>query len=697
MAANGDSRQNRESAEAHKKLAEVGPLPAVANPERREFCRTDLHAFLLSYFPETTGQAPFSEDQKGAILRMQLAIMNGGGRVLNLFPRGFGKTTISENAALWAILYGHRRFIPIIGADEHAAKDNIESIKTELMTNELLQEDFPEVSACVLHLENKAQRARSQTQNGNPTFIQWGQDTLVLPSIKTATGEYTPNSGAIVTARGLTGRLRGMAHKRPDGTKQRPDFVIIDDPQTDISALSPAQCTKRLNLIRKGVLRLGGHTEQISAVMNATVIVEDDAVDQLADHQKHPEWEGLRIPMLKRFADNHEAFWMTEYAEMRRNYNPEDPHDRARAVEASNQHYLQNRERADAGAVATWEQCFSFGEHSAIQHAYNILIDDGEDVFASECQNQPLRLNHGTGFLTAGEINRDRVGTWTKFPSDVVSVGFHIDVQKRLLYWCAVGITADFRIYPIYGTYPQQKNNSFEYRSVKLSIQQVHRGMSEEKAIETALTTLLADLTGREWQRQDGSTIPFDCGLVDGGYQVGSVRNAIKASPHSGRLFVLFGRGVKAGDVPILQRTKKANEIRSTDAAIPWIMQPDATVRTMRNVFDDTNALKTFLHRRISTDAGRAASFELPKGDHRRYCEHLAASEYSTETEGPHGKVLEWRQLPGNPDNHWFDTTCGALVACSIAGKVAFSRTVGAAGLRSISAARQQRRKVSYL
>ena len=188
MAANGDSRQNRESAEAHKKLAEVGPLPPVANPERREFCRTDLHAFLLSYFPETTGRAPFSEDQKGAILRMQLAIMNGGGRVLNLFPRGFGKTTISENAALWAILYGHRRFIPIIGADEHAAKDNIESIKTELMTNELLQEDFPEVSACVLHLENKAQRARSQTQNGNPTFIQWGQDTLVLPSIKTATG-----------------------------------------------------------------------------------------------------------------------------------------------------------------------------------------------------------------------------------------------------------------------------------------------------------------------------------------------------------------------------------------------------------------------------------------------------------------------------------------------------------------------------
>ena len=346
--------------------------------------------------------------------------------------------------------------------------------------------------------------------------------------------------------------------------------------------------------------------------------------------------------------------------------------------------------------MATWEQCFSSGEFSAVQHAYNILIDDGEDVFASECQNQPMRMNHGSGFLTPGEINRDRVGTWTRFPNDVISVGFHVDVQKRLLYWCAVGVTADFRIYPIYGTYPQQKSHQFEYRSVKLSIQQVHKGLSEEKAIETALGKLLADLTAREWQRQDGSVLPFDCGLVDGGYQPGSVRNAIKSASNGNRLFVLFGRGVKAADVPILQRAKKPAEIRSTDAAIPWIMQPDATVRSMRNVFNDTNSLKTFLHRRLMTDAGRAGSVELSKGDHRRYCEHLAASEYATETQGPHGTVLEWKQMPGNPDNHWFDATCGALVAVSIGGKVAFSRIAGG-NIRSGVGARKERRKVSYL
>lgn len=688
-----NSKQDKWQAENQKRLMEVGEIPAPANPDRREYCRTDLLEFLRQYFPETTGLSDFSDDQKGAILRMQLAILDGGARVLNLFPRGFGKTTISENAALWAVLYGHRKFIPIIGADEHAAKDNIESIKTELLTNDLLHDDFPEVCACVLHLENKAQRARSQTYQGRPTFIIWGQDTLVLPSIQNQAGEWTPSSGAIICARGLTGRIRGMAHKRADGTKQRPDFVIIDDPQTDVSAMSPAQCTKRLDLIRKGVLRLGGHNEQIAAIMNATVIIEDDAVDQLADHQKHPEWEGLRIPMLKRFSDNHETFWLTEYADIRRNYNPEDPHDRRRAIEASNQLYLENRERADAGAVATWGQCYSRGEHSAIQHAYNILIDDGEDVFASECQNQPLRANHGTGFLTAGEINRDRVGTWKKFPADVCTVGFHIDVQKRLLYWTAVGVTPDFRIYPIYGTYPQQKSASFEYRAVKLSIQQVHKGLSEERSIQAAIEALLKELTERKWERADGVELPFDIGLIDGGYQVGAVRSAIKANPHGGRLFTMFGKGVKAGDVPIMQRSKSPGEIRSQDAAIPWTMKPDPSAKGFRNVFDDTNALKTFLHRRLSTDSGRAGSVELPKGDHRRYCEHLAASEYCTETTGPHGTILEWKQMPGNPDNHWLDTTCGAIVAVSIGAKVHFSRIVGGPQTRQ----QATRKRVSYL
>ena len=40
-------------------------------------------------------------------------------------------------------------------------------------------------------------------------------------------------SGAIIKVAGLTGRIRGMKFKRPDGKTVRPSQVVLDDPQTD--------------------------------------------------------------------------------------------------------------------------------------------------------------------------------------------------------------------------------------------------------------------------------------------------------------------------------------------------------------------------------------------------------------------------------------------------------------------------------
>ena len=90
-----DSRQAEEQALDRQRAAEVGTIPSVVNTDRREFCRLDLLGFLTVYFPETTGLKELSDEQKAAILRMQIAILEGGSRVLNLFPRGFAKTTIS--------------------------------------------------------------------------------------------------------------------------------------------------------------------------------------------------------------------------------------------------------------------------------------------------------------------------------------------------------------------------------------------------------------------------------------------------------------------------------------------------------------------------------------------------------------------------------------------------------------------------
>src|SRR5690349_8237859 len=125
-------------------VADIGELPEVADSDRRESCRLDLQRFLVTYFPASTGLSPFSEDHERAIGRIQRCALEGG-LFIQAFPRGFAKTTISENAAIWATLYGHRRFVPIFGAEASAADGNIDSIKLELSENDLLFADFPEV------------------------------------------------------------------------------------------------------------------------------------------------------------------------------------------------------------------------------------------------------------------------------------------------------------------------------------------------------------------------------------------------------------------------------------------------------------------------------------------------------------------------------------------------------------------------
>lgn len=614
-----------------------------------------------------------------AIKRLQVAILEGGSRILNAFPRGFAKTTISENAAIWAVVYGHRRFVLIVGADETAAKDNIESIKTELSTNEMLQEDFPEVCHPISALDGKSQRCRSQTCDGNLTQMVWSVDKVVMPTIRTKEGGFTGSSGSIIVSRGITGRIRGMKHKRADGVQERPGFVILDDFQTDESAASPTQCDKRLQIIKKAILRLTGHKKTMSCVVNATCINEGDCIDTLMDRKKHPEWETMRIPMLKSHSKVKDTWWLNDYATIRRTYNQDDPHDRKRAIAEATAFYVEHQAEADEDAEATWEACYSEGEASAIQHAYNILIDDGPEVFASECQNQPERFaGHANGeFLTSTEMQRNRIGIDTMPPAAVDVVGFHIDVQHRCLYYTVMGATADFSLTPLaYGQFPPQPRGLIPYAEVTHeTLEARYPGAGLERAIEMGVGELIDDLCTRVWTREDGVDIEVIQGIIDANDQTQAVRRGIKRSKYPNRVLAAFGRGIKAADIPMMQLKQVEGEKRSRDNAVPWRLTPDRTVIGQRNLFICTNSVKTFLHRRIAAPTGDAGSLEMLNGDHRVYCDQLCESEYPTKTDGPWGGVIEWKARPQRPDNHLLDTTCGAIVAISVTGRVTFSPT----------------------
>jgi hypothetical protein len=140
-------RRDREVVRQRSRLAagsDIGEIPPVVNPERRAACAKDLGLALRTYFPNSTGLTPLSEDHDGVVSIIQSCIL-GSGAYANAVYRGFAKSTIGENSLIWGTLNGHIRFGAVFAAEGSLATESLSSIKMELAENDLLFEDFPEV------------------------------------------------------------------------------------------------------------------------------------------------------------------------------------------------------------------------------------------------------------------------------------------------------------------------------------------------------------------------------------------------------------------------------------------------------------------------------------------------------------------------------------------------------------------------
>ena len=341
---------------------DIGEIPVVENPDRKDRASRDFQYFCESYFPLTFHLA-WSPDHVKVILKIEQAVVHGGLFALAM-ARGSGKSSIAEVACIWAVLYGHREFVCLIGSDEGHACDMLDSIKTELDSNDLLLADFPEVCFAIQSLDGISNRANGQLYKGKRTQIGWTAKEVVLPTI-----DGSRASGAIIKVAGLTGRIRGMKFKRPDGRTVRPSLVVLDDPQTDESARSLSQCVNRESILAGAVLGLSGPGKKISGIMPCTVIRPGDMADNILDRDKHPEWNGERTRMVYAFPTN-ETLWI-RYVEIRG-----DGMRNGDGGASATEFYRVNKEAMDAGSIIAWPERFNYDELSAIQHAMNLKMQD---------------------------------------------------------------------------------------------------------------------------------------------------------------------------------------------------------------------------------------------------------------------------------------------------------------------------------
>ncbi len=662
---------------------DIGALARPADPAARTRAGSDFRFFCDRYFP-LTFHLPWSPDHLKVIAKIEQAVLRGGLFAMAM-PRGSGKSSIAECACLWAVLYGHREFVCLIGSDEGHAMDMLDAIKMELDGNDLLLADFPDVCQPIQALDGIANRCNGQLYRGERTHIGWTAREVVLPTIVPEGWLDDPElrdfvrpdgtskaAGAIVKVAGITGRIRGMKYKRADGRTVRPTLVVLDDPQTDESARSLSQCATRESILAGAVLGLAGPGTKISGIMPCTVIRPDDMADAILNRDRHPEWNGERTKLVYAFPTN-ETLWK-RYAEVRA-----ESFRQGHGGDEGTAFYRDHRVDMDAGAIVAWPERFNPDELSAIQHAMNLKLQD-EAAFFAEYQNEPLPAatpqdDELSIEQIAGKFNRMQRG---EVPVGCSYLTAFIDVQGNLLYWVVAGWGDDFTGFVLdYGAYPDQHRAYFTLRDARPTLGNVHPAGGVEAAIFAGLESLTDRLIARPWHRDDGAELRIERCLIDANWGTSTdvVYQFCRQSAHAGVVLPSHGRFVGASSQPFAEFKRRPGD----RVGFHWRVPNVQGKRSVRHLLFDTNFWKSFVHARLAVPMGEPGCLSL-FGDrpepHRLFAEHLTA-EYRVRTEGRGRTVDEWKVRPERSDNHWLDGLVGCAVAASMQGAV-----LGATGER---------------
>ena len=642
----------KHSRELSQSGRDIGKIPPVADPERKEATQRSFRAFCERYFPKTFVLA-WSPDHLKVIAKIEDAVLRGGLFAMAM-PRGSGKTSLAECACLWATIFGHRDFVALIGPDEALALQMLDSIKAELEGNDLLLEDFPEVCFPITCLEGIAHRANGQLYKGERTQIGWSAKEIVLPTIPGSSA-----SGAIVKVAGLTGCIRGMKFKRPDGRSSRPSLVVLDDPQTDQSARSPSQCSYRESILSGAILGLAGPGKKISGIMPCTVIWPGDMADRILDKEKHPQWQGERTKMVYSFPKD-EALW-DRYAVIRA-----DGLRKGIGLERATAFYVEHRAEMDAGAVVAWPERFNHDEASAIQNAMDLRLQSSV-AFAAEYQNEPIVTDYADQILTADQVVAKTNGFGRGVvPPSATKITMFIDLHKDVLYYAVCAWEENFTGYVIdYGTFPDQRRPYFVLTEAPYKLGDVYPGAGVDGALGAGLADLVKDFLGRDWMCGSGR-MRIDRLLVDMGYKP-AVAQAVKMKAGGSAMMLSKGVGIRASRKPIIEYTRKPGEV----VGHYWYIPNVAKTEQFPYVLMDVNYWKRTVHDGFAlplTDRGSLSLFGSDGRRHEMFADHVARSERWVEVTGPGGTIREWLAQPTRPDNHYFDCLVGCAVAASISG-----------------------------
>jgi len=635
-------------------------IPKVKNPARKRRCERDIFLWLKTYLSSDFSQ-PFTDDQKRMITDILLRAKHGGYKAIAA-ARGDGKTIGAEGVILFCMLLGILRFPVIVAATGPDASRILKHIKNHLERNDVLLEDYPEVCFPIRSLDGAPQRAGTQTVNGNRTFLEWGQDHIVLPTVR-INGRKSRASGAALTTRGLDAAIRGLRIN-----EQRPDFILIDDPETRESVKSEEQTKTRRLIIEEDLGGLGAGDGKMGFVMLTTIMRRSTNEGgptisfEYTDIKLRPAWEGVRFRQLIKSPVRTEMW--DEYIRLIKEDQLSGDKDTSRA----RKYYADNFEAMNLGAVVSNPNRFNRRllpdgtqtELSAVQRCYNIIADRGEDHFKTEYQNDPPEDERQVDrlLLTSHHIQHNCLSGLDRrvIPPETALLTIGGDLQKLGLHWVLIasnddvaGCVVDYDFFQFAGTEGRPAADC-------------------ELAILEGLFAWHDAMQANPYYTADGEEYVPDFGLLDMGWKEESwnIQPVNKFCSAIG-----FANFMPSKGIPNYRRPNDSRQIVIGDNwHIAW---PGGTPLVEMN----SDHWKLKVHEGFLCDRGRSGSLTLfnhPRPDgrvnrnfHLSLSKHILAESWETRAmPGFRGQRTGWWK--STKPNHWFDAMYQAIVARSVRG-----------------------------
>lgn len=286
-----------------------------------------LRFYLRDMFPE-----PFCPLHLEGIHNLELlALQEGERRLAEIWPRGYGKSTLcAEGYPLWVICNALRHHILIISNTREQAKERIGNIKFQLETNERIEEDF---------------------------------GSLVGP-VWTTEGIETSNF-VKVAVYGAGNKIRGRKY-----IHWRPDLVILDDIENDKNVMSKLQRASLRRWFDQAITRVGW--KNLSILMVGNYIHHAGLLKSLAEN---PSFTAHVGKAMTHEATNREIWDEWEHI-LTDVSNPNNREDADAFYAAHEQEMLE-------GAEVSWPEVYPY------KRLMEIKVLDGRHTFYTELQNEP--------------------------------------------------------------------------------------------------------------------------------------------------------------------------------------------------------------------------------------------------------------------------------------------------------------------